>query len=57
MGFQDPPYTIIKTDVPTALLPKPVSVDGGIPAYVIPNEALLGITPQVMPTMPIPGVR
>ena len=56
-AFNDPPYTIIKTEVPTALLPKPVSVDGGIPAYVLPNEALPGLTPQVMPAMPIPGVR
>jgi len=56
-AFKDPPYTIIKTEVPTASLPTPVSVDGGIPAYVIPSAALPGLTPQVMPTMPIPGVR
>ena len=56
-AFKDPPYTIIKAKVPTASLPTPVSVDGGIPAYVIPNEALPGLTPQVMPTMPIPWVR
>jgi hypothetical protein len=53
-AFGDPPYTTIRTDVPNSLLPSPVSVDGGIPAYVIPDEALRGLRPQVLNAMDIP---
>jgi RHS repeat-associated protein len=56
-AFGDPPYTIIRTDVPTSSLPRPVSVDGGIPAYVIPDASLPGLRPTVMDTMPIPRPR
>jgi len=56
-AFKDPPYTIIRTDVPTSSLPKPGSVDGGIPAYVIPDASLPGLRPTVMDTMPIPRPR
>ena len=55
--FGDPPYTTIKTEVSTSVLPSPVNVDGGIPAYVIPNEALPSLTPTVLDSMSIPGVR
>jgi len=53
-AFGDPPYTIIKTQGPNNLLPIPVNVDGGIPAFVLPNNTLPSLTPTVMPTMPIP---
>lgn len=54
-AFDDPPYTIIKTQVPNNFLPTPVNVDGGIPAFVVPNSTLPSLTPTVMPTMPIPS--
>ncbi|WP_017444194.1 RHS repeat-associated core domain-containing protein [Gayadomonas joobiniege] len=53
-AFKDPPYTTIKTQVPTSSLPKPVSVDGGIPAYVVPNQSLNGLKPEVLNSMAIP---
>lgn len=53
-AFKDPPYTTIKTQVPTSSLPKPVSVDGGIPAYVVPNHSLNGLKPEVLNSMAIP---
>ena len=55
-GFEDePPYTIIKTEVPMTLLPEPIIVDRDISAYVIPNESLPTLTPAVLASMPIPG--
>ena len=56
-AFMDPPYTIVETQIPTKLLPKPVTVDRGIPAYVIPDEVLPQLQPYVLPTMPVPGAR
>ena len=56
-AFKDPPYTIIKAEVPTLSLPKPVSVDGGIPAYVVPDASLPGLRPTVLDSMPIPRSR
>jgi len=53
-GFKDPPYTTVKTQVPTSSLPNPVSVDGGIPAYVVPNQSLGGLKPEVLNSMAIP---
>ena len=53
-AFGDQPYTIIKTKVPTSSLPSPVSVDRGIPAYVLPNETLPGLKPEILNSMPIP---
>ena len=53
-AFGDQPYTTIKTKVPTSSLPSPVSVDGGIPAYVIPNNSLKGLTPEVLKSMAVP---
>lgn len=52
--FGDAPYTTIKTQVPRSSLPSPVSVDGGIPAYVIPDNALPGLLPSVLDSMAIP---
>jgi len=56
-AFKDPPYTIIRTEVPTSSLPRAVSVDGGIPAYVVPEASLPGLRPTVLDTMPIPRTR
>jgi len=52
--FGDPPYTIVRTQVPTSSLPFPVPVDGGIPAYVIPNNLLPDLKPTVLNHMPLP---
>ena len=56
-GFGDPPYTIIKTTVPDSIFEglTPATVDRGIPAWVIPNSRLPGLTPQVLDYMPIAG--
>ncbi|NJM37554.1 MAG: hypothetical protein HC845_06645 [Akkermansiaceae bacterium] len=56
-GFGDAPYTTIRTQVPTSSLPLPTSVDGGIPAYVIPNNALPGLKPTVLDSMAVPRTR
>jgi hypothetical protein len=58
-SFRDPPYTIIETRVPKRLLDDliRVEVDGGIPAWVIPDERLPGLVPRVLDTMPIPPPR
>lgn len=53
-AFGDTPYTIVKTKVPKSSLPSPVSVDRGIPAYVVPDKALQGLKPEVLNSMPIP---
>lgn len=56
-GLGDPPYTLIQTRVPNSIfegLP-PATVDRGVPAWVIPNNRLPGLTPQVLDTMPIPS--
>jgi hypothetical protein len=55
-GFGDPPYTLIQTRVPNSIFEglTPATVDSGIPAWVIPNNRLPGLTPQVLDTMPIP---
>ena len=56
-GFGDAPYTLIQTAVPNGILRglSPVLVDRGIPAFVIPNENLPGLTPSILNYMPIPG--
>lgn len=56
-AFKDPPYTIIKTEFPTSSLPIPAVVDGGIPAYVIPNASLPSLIPQPLNSMPILPLR
>ena len=55
-GFGDAPYTIIQTRVPNSIFNglSPATVDSGIPAWVIPNSRLPGLTPTVLDTMPIP---
>ena len=53
-AFGDAPYTIVKTKVPKSSLPSPVSVDRGIPAYVVPNKSLQNLKPEVLNSMPIP---
>lgn len=57
-AFGDEPYTIVQTNVPNSILNdlSSVNVDRGIPAYVVPNESLPGLTPNVMNYSPIPGV-
>ncbi len=52
-AFKDPPYTTIKSQLPTSSLPEPVSVDGGIPAYVVPNQSLNGLKPEILDSMGI----
>ncbi|MGL4399892.1 MAG: RHS repeat-associated core domain-containing protein [Luteolibacter sp.] len=49
------PYTIIRTDAPTSLLPSIHSVDRGVPAILVPTNVLpkLG-PPQVLPYSPFP---
>lgn len=60
LGFGDDPYTIVKTDVHKNILNKPMffaEVDGGIPAYVLPSNILLGLKPIALPYSPIPKVK
>jgi RHS repeat-associated protein len=50
-AFGDPAYTIVKTNVPNKILNLPgisATVDGGIPAYVIPTQYLPGLLPKVI---------
>ena len=58
-AFGDQPYTIIKTEAPSTIFNglTPATVDRGIPAWVIPNNRLPGLTPVVEPTMPIPPAK
>jgi hypothetical protein len=58
-GFGDPPYTIIKTEVPNTIFEglTPATVDRGIPAWVVPNNRLPGLTPIIEPSMPIPPLK
>jgi RHS repeat-associated protein len=44
-SFGDAPYTTVQTQIRRSDLPEVVSVDGGIPAYVVPNDRLPGLTP------------
>jgi len=49
------PYTIIRTDAPTSLLPSIHSVDRGVPAILVPTNALPKLSPpQVLPHSPYP---
>ncbi|UOB60234.1 filamentous hemagglutinin N-terminal domain-containing protein [Burkholderia pyrrocinia] len=58
-AFKDPPYTTITTQVPNSILNgiEPVTVDRGIPAYVIPNDLLKGLVPSIGSSMGIPGKK
>jgi hypothetical protein len=56
-AFDDPPYTIIQSQVPRNVLNQPgisATVDSGIPAYVIPNKDLSGLAPQILNYSPVP---
>jgi len=55
-GFGDPPYTLIRTQVPNNILngTPPTFVDGGIPAWVIPDQKLEGLIPEIMTWMAVP---
>ena len=57
-AFGDAPYTVVQTRVPGSFLEglSPVTVDRGIPAYVIPNSSLPGLTPKILNYSPIPRV-
>jgi len=49
------PYTIIRTDAPTSIVPKITPVDSGVPAVVLPTDALPRLSPpQVLPYSPLP---
>ncbi|WP_157966674.1 hypothetical protein, partial [Fastidiosibacter lacustris] len=56
-AFGDPPYTIVKSQVPRSVLNQPgisATVDRGIPACVLPNKNLPGLVPQVLNYSPVP---
>lgn len=55
-GFNDPPHTLIRTEAPSGLVQQLEiqAVDRGIPAVVVPNQALPGLTPQIMNYFPLP---
>ena len=56
-GFKDPPYALIRTEVPTRVLQQLSIqvVDRGVPAVVIPNQALPGLMPQILSYFPLPS--
>ncbi len=53
-SFGDPAYTIVSTRVRISSLPTPVSVDGGIPAYVLSNDSLQSLRPEILNYMALP---
>lgn len=53
-SFGDQPYTTVKTEISTSSLPSPTKVDGGIPAYVIPNKSLSTLKPQIQKSSTVP---
>jgi hypothetical protein len=56
-AFGDPPYTIVKTQVPESVLARPgisATVDRGIPAYVLPDDVLPGLRPEILNHSPVP---
>ncbi len=58
LAFHDEPYTIVKTEIPkNILLSDPkfyAEVDGGIPAYVLPNDLLVNLKPTILNYSPLP---
>ncbi|MDP1609355.1 MAG: RHS repeat-associated core domain-containing protein [Chlamydiales bacterium] len=56
IGFGDPPYTLVRTQVPNNILNgiPPTLVDGGIPAWVIHDRNLEGLIPEIITWMTIP---
>jgi RHS repeat-associated protein len=57
-AFGDPPYTLIRVDVSNRIFRglTPATVDSGIPAWVIPNSRLPGLSPQVLDIMLVPSL-
>lgn len=56
-NFGDAPCTIVKTKIPRNLFEAPrgsATVERGIRARVIPNEARLKLTPEVLNYSPVP---
>jgi RHS repeat-associated protein len=56
-GFGDPPYTIVGTRIDPMVLMQPsisATVDGGMPAYVVPNRDLPGLIPEIFNYSPLP---
>jgi len=56
-AFGDPPYTIVRTQVPESVLLRPgisATVDRGIPAYVLPDKVLSGLRPETLNYTPVP---
>jgi hypothetical protein len=55
-GFKDPAYILIRSVVPSSLLQQleVQAVDRGVPAIVIPNQALPGLIPQILYYCPLP---
>ena len=55
-AFGDAPYTTIQTQVPNGLLKglSPATVDGGIPAWVLPTDRLKNLVPNVVDHMSLP---
>ena len=55
-GLGDPPYTLIKTRTSNNIFDgvSPALVDRGIPAWVIPDQRLEGLIPEVMNWMAVP---
>ena len=52
--FGDPPYTTVRTRIHKSRLSEPVSVDGGIPAYVVPDHVLPDLVPEILRYMTLP---
>lgn len=56
-AFNDPAYTIVRTQVPESVLRTPgisATVDRGIPAYVLPEEVLPSLRPEILDYSPVP---
>jgi hypothetical protein len=56
-AFGDEPYTIVHTQISRSRLADPsifATVDGGIPAYVVPDGSLPTMIPSVLTSSPIP---
>ena len=55
-GFNDPSYTLLETDISDHLLTPSMraTVDGRVPAVVVPDELLPQLIPRVQPTMRLP---
>ncbi|ECG5958903.1 hypothetical protein E1630_23125 [Salmonella enterica subsp. enterica serovar Baguida] len=54
-SFKDPPYSFVRTEIPKNVLDNPAyyaEVDGGIPAYVLPDDVLSGLEPYILNDLP-----